>query len=146
MDKPTVPLDTLRDQIADAIAVHVSAHNVPRTCVAVGIQQAVEEGDGSDAFRSKRSYVKRRLLERSKEDLLQIATTAAERGEKAPVPLIDELEVGFHRLFDLLCGCKRFSHPVYCRRRRVTLSCGGGSLEQRGDFAQLLAEFLFSGH
>ena len=74
MDKAAVPLDTLRNQIADAIAVHVSAHDVPRICVAVGIQLAVAEGDGSDAFRSKRSYVKRRLLERSREDLLQIAT------------------------------------------------------------------------
>jgi len=74
MEKPAVPLDTLRDQIANAIAVHVSAQNVPRICVAVGIQSTVGEGDASDAFRSKRSYVKRRLLERSKEDLIQIAT------------------------------------------------------------------------
>lgn len=33
---------------------------------------------------------------------------AAERGEQAPVPLIDELEVGFYRLFDLLCGSSAF--------------------------------------
>jgi len=73
MHKPNVPLDKIRDQIADAIAVHVSAQNVPSVCVSVGIQDRVQEEDASDAFRSKRSYVKRHLLERPKTDLLQIA-------------------------------------------------------------------------
>jgi hypothetical protein len=62
------------------------------------------------------------------------------------VPLIDELEVRFYRLFDLLCGSQCPPHSVDCRRRRVTLSCGSGSLEQRGNLTQLLAEFLFRGH
>ena len=73
MHKPNVPLDKIRDQIADAIAVHVSAQNVPSVYVSVGIQDRVQEEDASDAFRSKRSYVKRHLLERPKTDLLQIA-------------------------------------------------------------------------
>ena len=48
--------------------------------------------------------------------------TTAPSGEKAPVPLIDELEVGFYRLFDLLRGSKCLSDPLDCRCRGVTLS------------------------
>jgi hypothetical protein len=71
---------------------------------------------------------------------------ATKRSEETPVPLIDELEVGLYRFFDLFGGGECFPHPVDCRRRRVTLSCGSGSLEQSGDLTQLLAEFLFSSH
>jgi hypothetical protein len=70
----TIPLDTLRDQIANTISAHVKAHNVPTVCQTVGIQETVQEDDSSDAFRSKHGYVKRRLLSRGKSDLLQIAT------------------------------------------------------------------------
>ena len=69
----TIPLDTLRDQIADTIGANVSAHNVPTVCQSVGIQDVVQEGDASEAYRSKRAYVKRHLLKRDKLALLEIA-------------------------------------------------------------------------
>jgi hypothetical protein len=71
---------------------------------------------------------------------------AAKGGEKTPVPLIDELEIGFYRLLDLLRGSQCLPHPFDGRSRRVTFSSGRGSFEQRGDLAQFLAEFLFCGH
>jgi AbiJ N-terminal domain 3 len=69
----TIPLDTLRDQIAETIGANVSAQNVPTVCQSVGIQEDVQEGDSADAFRSKRAYVKRHLLKRDKTALLQIS-------------------------------------------------------------------------
>jgi hypothetical protein len=69
----TIPLDTLRGQIANTISVRVKAQNVPTVCQAVGIQESVQDGDPSDAFRSKYGYVKRHLLTKGKSDLLQIA-------------------------------------------------------------------------
>src|ERR1700756_2647231 len=67
---------------------------------------------------------------------------AAERGKKTTVPLVDEFEVGFYRRFNLFRSRECPPDPVDCRSCRVTLSCGRGSLEQRRNLAQLLAEFL----
>lgn len=69
----TIPLDTLREQIANTIWARVSAPNVPSVCQALGIQDEVQEDDASDAYRSKRGYVKKHLLKRDKSALLQIA-------------------------------------------------------------------------
>lgn len=72
--KPVViPLDTLREQIAQAIAA-AKAYEVPDACVRMGIQQAVAEGDAQEAFSSKRLYVRRRILSWSEADLLDLAT------------------------------------------------------------------------
>lgn len=68
-----VPLDTLRDHIAEAVAGNVKAYNVPTACMRLGIQASVEESDASEAFGSKRIYVKSRLLSLSQSDLLRIA-------------------------------------------------------------------------
>ena len=68
-----VPLETLRDRIAEAIAGGVKAYNVPVACVRLGIQDSVKESDGTEAFGSKRMYVKNRLLSLSRADLLRIA-------------------------------------------------------------------------
>lgn len=68
-----IPLDTLREQIAQAVAA-AKAYDVPDACVRLGIQQAVEEGDAQDAFNSKRLYVRRRILSWNKADLLALAT------------------------------------------------------------------------
>ena len=70
---PNIPLDAVRDQIADAVAGYVKAHNVPAACMRIGIQAKVEEGEADEAFRSKRGYVKRRILELERSDLLRIA-------------------------------------------------------------------------
>jgi hypothetical protein len=60
--------------------------------------------------------------------------------------LIGERELRLYRLFSLRRNGKSFPHPIDRSRRCVALSDGRGAFEQRGDFAQLLAEFLFSGH
>ena len=65
-----IPLDALRDRIAEAVAGHVKAQHVPAACVRLGIQTTVEEGDSDEAFRSKRSYVKRRIVELERAELL----------------------------------------------------------------------------
>ena len=71
---------------------------------------------------------------------------AAKCCEKTPFPLIAELEVGFYWLLDLFRGSQSLPHPFDSRCHRIALSCGRGSLEKRGELAQLLAKFLFCGH
>jgi hypothetical protein len=68
-----IPFDTIRDEIAETIWQHTSARDVPRVCKSLGIQDAVAEGEGDEAFSSKRRYVKTRLLEKSKEEVMKIA-------------------------------------------------------------------------
>lgn len=65
--------DTLRDRIAEGIAANVKAYNVPAVCVRVGIQEGVEPGDADEAFRSRRIYVKNRLVQLDQSALLKIA-------------------------------------------------------------------------
>lgn len=67
-----IPLDTLREQIGQAVAA-AKAYDVPDACVRLGIQQAVEEGDAQEAFSSKRLYVRRRILSWNEADLLALA-------------------------------------------------------------------------
>ncbi|MDK9691438.1 hypothetical protein [Azospira sp.] len=67
-----IPLDTLREQIAQAIAT-AKAYDVPSVCVRLGIQQAVADGDEQEAFGSKRMYVRRRILSWDEADLLALA-------------------------------------------------------------------------
>lgn len=67
-----IPLDTLREQIAQAIAA-AKAYEVPDVCVRLGIQQAVADSDAQEAFGSKRMYVRRRILSWDEADLLTLA-------------------------------------------------------------------------
>ena len=69
-----VPLETLRDHIAEAIATRVKAYNVPSACVRFGIQDKVEETDAQEAFGSKRIYVRTRILPWHRRELLALAT------------------------------------------------------------------------
>jgi hypothetical protein len=69
---PLVPLDTLREQIARAVAT-AKAYDVPAACVRLGIQAAAAEADAQEAFGSKRLYVRRRILDWSESDLLGLA-------------------------------------------------------------------------
>lgn len=68
-----IPLDTLREQIAQTVAA-AKAYDVPDVCVRLGIQQAVEESDAQEAFNSKRLYVRRRILSWNEADLVDLAT------------------------------------------------------------------------
>jgi hypothetical protein len=67
--KIRVPLDTLRDRISEALAITVKAYDLPGVCVRLGLK----DGSGDDAFRSKRIYVKSRLLPLTEPDLVRIA-------------------------------------------------------------------------
>src|SRR5437870_2174713 len=67
--KIRVPLDTLRDRISEALAVSVKAYDLPGVCVRLGLK----DGSGDEAFRSKRIYVKTRLLPLTEPDLLRTA-------------------------------------------------------------------------
>lgn len=69
---PLVPLETLREQIARAVAA-AKAYDVPAACVRLGIQAGVEASDEQEAFGSKRIYVRRRILAWSESDLLDLA-------------------------------------------------------------------------
>ena len=66
-------MDALRNQIAEAVAAHVKAQYVPAVCLRVGIQDAIGGDDAGEAFRSKRAYVKQRILSLDKPDLIRIA-------------------------------------------------------------------------
>ncbi|WP_061539451.1 hypothetical protein [Collimonas fungivorans] len=70
---PRIALDTLRDRIAEGIKESAKSYDVPAVCVRVGIQERVEEGDTDEAFRSRKVYVKSRLMERDQPALLVIA-------------------------------------------------------------------------
>ncbi|MET3821295.1 hypothetical protein ACVK00_000207 [Burkholderia sp. PvR073] len=72
MQASLVPLDTLREYIARAVAA-AKAYEIPDACVRLGIQQAVEDGDAQEAFNSKRLYVRHRILTWSEQALLDLA-------------------------------------------------------------------------
>ncbi|TGN99208.1 hypothetical protein [Burkholderia sp. USMB20] len=72
MQASLVPLDTLREHIARAVA-SAKAYEIPDACIRLGIQQAVEESDAPEAFNSKRLYVRRRILTWSEKALLDLA-------------------------------------------------------------------------
>lgn len=67
-----IPLDTLREQIARAVAA-AKAYDVPAACVRLAIQQTIEEGDEQEAYSSKRLYVRHRILSWDAEALLDLA-------------------------------------------------------------------------
>lgn len=69
---PLIPLDTLREHIALAVAT-AKAYDVPDVCVRLGIQQTVGPDDAQEAFGSKRMYVRRRILTLDEAALLELA-------------------------------------------------------------------------
>ena len=69
---PIVPLDTLRDLIAQAVAT-AKAYDIPEVCARFGVQDEVGPDDGQEAFGSKRLYVRRRILAWDEPALLDLA-------------------------------------------------------------------------
>jgi len=67
-----IVLESLREKIALAVAT-AKAYNVPAMCVRLGLQKIVGESDEQEAHRSKRMYVKARLIEKTESELLVIA-------------------------------------------------------------------------
>ncbi|WBG93554.1 hypothetical protein N5580_22325 (plasmid) [Pantoea piersonii] len=73
MGSKQAQVQRLRDAIAEAIGSNVKSYNVPRVCTKFGIQDVVKEGDADEAHLSKKTYVKKRLLDLSQHELLKIA-------------------------------------------------------------------------
>jgi very-short-patch-repair endonuclease len=67
-----VALETLRDYIANAVAV-AKAYDVPSICVRLGLQDSVEEHDEHLAFNSKRKYVRSKLISKNQVELIEIS-------------------------------------------------------------------------
>lgn len=79
--------ENIRQGLAEALAVHVKAQNLPATCLSLGLR----DGTGEEAFRSKRSYVRDRVKALQPEELLAVAKKVAERFEDASLEaLLDE--------------------------------------------------------
>lgn len=101
---PIIPLDALRDRIAEAVAAHVKAQHVPAACARLGIQTMVEKDDSDEAFRSKRSYVKRRIVELKRAELLRIGEkVVAEYGAPELAETLSEMTThSLHRVSPLV--------------------------------------------
>jgi hypothetical protein len=63
-----VPLETLRDVIADALW-EVNANDLPAACERLGLRA----GDVAEAFKSKRKYVRLRIAKQQGDELLALA-------------------------------------------------------------------------
>lgn len=71
------PLETLRDAIADALWGAVGAGELPATCVRLGLH----EGTTEEAFKSKRKYVRARLVNHKGPELLALSKALLEEYE-----------------------------------------------------------------
>lgn len=96
---PRVPLEKLRDTIAEAVATHVKAYNVP----AVTARWNLSPGTPQEASHSKRLYVKQRLLDMDEAGLLKLASAVvAEYGDVPLADLLSEMTLpGQHRLSEM---------------------------------------------
>jgi hypothetical protein len=85
-----IPLDKLRDRIAEAVAAHVKSYNMPIFCTGLGL----ETGEGDEAHLSKRLYVKKRLLTLKEPDLLRVAGDVLKEVDDAPLAdMVSEMTV-----------------------------------------------------
>lgn len=73
---PEVSLHDIRDAIANAIAA-LKSYEVADFCVAIGLPGP--EAHGDDPFKSKRSYVHRRIVMKTRSELLDLAANAQAR-------------------------------------------------------------------
>lgn len=98
-----IPLDTLREHIAIAIA-SAKAYDVPAACVRLGIQPSEGADDAQEAFRSKRIYVRNRILTWSMADLLALAERVLNEYPAADLAnLVSEMTVhAQHRISELV--------------------------------------------
>jgi hypothetical protein len=99
----SIPLDTIREQIALTVA-QVKAHSLPSTCVRLKIQDVVELGDETEAFRSKKSYIHSRILTWGKADLLGLAQRVIDEYQSEDLSdIVSEMTVhAEHRVSELV--------------------------------------------
>lgn len=93
-----IPLETLRDRISEAVA-HIKAYNIPDFCAGLGL----EPGESDEAHRSKKLYVKSRLLGLKEPQLLRIAADVlTEVDDAALADTISEMTVhAAHRISEI---------------------------------------------
>lgn len=83
--QPVAP-DAVRDAIANALAAHVKSYDLPEVCVGLGLA----EGEGGEAFSSKRVYVKSRLLRKRRDELITIGQAVIdEYGDNDLIRILD---------------------------------------------------------
>lgn len=94
-----LPLETIRDAIADALWGAVRAQDLPVACVRLGLS----DGTTDDAFRSKRTYVRARLRAHDGPALLGIAAKVLKEYQAPALKdLVSELTThSQHRVSDL---------------------------------------------
>lgn len=94
-----ITLDTLRDCISEALAAHVKSYNIPGICTGLGL----EPGESDEANRSKRIYVKNRLLGLKEPELLQIAADVLKEFNDAELAdMVSEMTVhAKHRITEI---------------------------------------------
>lgn len=94
-----IPLDNLRECIANALAAHVKSYNIPGVCTGLGLKP----GESDEAHSSKRLYVKNRLVGLKEQELLQIAANVLkEVDDTALVDMVSEMTVhAEHRITDI---------------------------------------------
>lgn len=90
---PRIPLDTLRDAIAEAVWAHVRPYNVPQVTQRLGL----EPGTTEEAGHSKRQYVKKRILDWDEAALIKLARALiSEFGAPALSDLLSERTLPEH--------------------------------------------------
>lgn len=94
-----IPLDTLRDSISEALSTHVKSYNMPSVCVGLGLAP----GESDEAHRSKKLYVKSRLLGLKEQELLRIAAdTLKEFDDETLADMVSEMTLhAEHRITEI---------------------------------------------
>ncbi|OGR00437.1 MAG: hypothetical protein A2511_10535 [Deltaproteobacteria bacterium RIFOXYD12_FULL_50_9] len=94
-----IPLDTLRNRIAEALAANVKSYNIPKVCTGLGLAP----GEDNEAHSSKRIYVKNRLIGFEKPDLLRIADDVLKNFENTALSdVVSEMTIhAEHRITDI---------------------------------------------
>jgi hypothetical protein len=106
---PVAP-DAVRDAIANVLAEHVKSYDLPDVCVGLGLA----DGEGGEAFSSKRVYVKSRLLQRRGDELLAIGESVVEEyGDQDLLTILARFrqERGSHASPGC-CPDRRETHPT----------------------------------
>jgi very-short-patch-repair endonuclease len=80
---PLITIVELREAIAEAIAVSEKAYDVPTICTALGLSP----GDTSEAFSSKRVYVRSRIITKGISELIDLGEKLLDR-----YPYAEDLE------------------------------------------------------
>jgi hypothetical protein len=108
-DSGPVSPDAVRNAIAETLAEHAKSYDLPGICVGLGLAP----GDGSEAFSSKRVYVKSRLLPKRGDELIAIGQSVIdEYGDSELGAILDRFreQRGIHSSPGAAMVGERLSH------------------------------------